>query len=840
MEVGARMGIPGRRRVPRPARTARRSAGIVLAILLALVPGLALQVDAAADDPVLGPWVDVLVVAQPAGSAAPAPGDDRPRLLAVAPPDPHEPGTIHLVLLARGADTWSVAARLDVPTGLAAAGAGEVVPVEDAVALVSTDAEARRTSVTRIVVGAGGLSAGIQTVLELGAGAVGSIDVDGDGVRELALTGDAPRPFVPLADCRRTLLEVLDARTLRTRTGPRAIGATPWSAVIGRFDGVGESIVALAVPGCDTDPAGSWTFGLVRIDPATGGTRLVRDLSQTPRDVGPDPVPSRAVGPNRPLSIDLDGNGRDEIIIRTGHGTSILEPDRGWRATTLDDGAIPLAVAAAASGPPVLALYRAGPEGAGATAPTLELRVVRRDAHGIALGVRAVTVAVGGGPDGLAPPPAISLATDPAAPPPIWSGDLAGTGCTALIVPAATFQGCGQPSAWTERSGPAWLSTLPLATYGPPRARRLLVAAGVGWGTPGGALASPSPAASALVRASGWRTAASSPFALEELDASDVAYFTSFPAAAVDVDPNGGGRETPQLVLGGTAGDRVFARLTPAAPTPADQPALGPRYLDDPDGSVASGFLAATPDAAGSRVGVIPVPPASTAGANPGSVALPLPLGVTPDVGSGVSPAPLAAAWQVSALGLNAYGMPSPIVSTLVAVDTTGPNVAIDPPFASVPWPLTATLRGTAEPGSRVGLDDGPLVEAAMNGAFEIRTQLAPWPQELAIRAVDEHGNTTTRTLDVVGGVDYRRLPWQTILVAAVLLGAAMSTWRGPAALRRTRAMTGLPVLAHGSRPSGSIGDPIGRTTPAGRRGRTLPAVGGPPAEPVGEIEDLP
>jgi hypothetical protein len=278
--------------------------------------------------------------------------------------------------------------------------------------------------------------------------------------------------------------------------------------------------------------------------------------------------------------------------------------------------------------------------------------------------------------------------------------------------------------------------------------------------------------------------------------------------------------------------------LIPAAPTPADQPAIGPQYLDDPDGAATTGFLVYPPAGVDSRVGVIPVPPASTAGANPGSVALALPLGGAP-VDPGPSPAPLAAAWRVSALGLNAYGMPSPIVVTLVAVDTTGPNLAIDPPFTSVPWPLTATLRGTAEPGSRVGLDGGPLVEAALNGAFEIRTQLAPWPQDLEIRAVDEHSNVTTRTLDVVGGIDYRRLPWQTILVAAVLLGAAMSTWRGPAALRRARGLAGSPTVVPGSRSSGSTGAPA-LAARTGGRGRVFPPVGGPAGEPVGEIEDLP
>lgn len=45
--------------------------------------------------------------------------------------------------------------------------------------------------------------------------------------------------------------------------------------------------------------------------------------------------------------------------------------------------------------------------------------------------------------------------------------------------------------------------------------------------------------------------------------------------------------------------------------------------------------------------------------------------------------------------------------------------------------------------------------------------------------AVDPFGNETTGTVSLVGGVDYRVLPWPAILAVVLLLGAAASAVRG-------------------------------------------------------------
>ena len=93
--------------------------------------------------------------------------------------------------------------------------------------------------------------------------------------------------------------------------------------------------------------------------------------------------------------------------------------------------------------------------------------------------------------------------------------------------------------------------TTPLTAYDSAGGRRLLVAGGLGWSTGSGSLAVPSPLA-ATTAAGGWRSAPSSPFALEELDAGDIRYFSTYPSPIVDIDPNVSDRDTPGMILGGT------------------------------------------------------------------------------------------------------------------------------------------------------------------------------------------------------------------------------------------------------------------------------------------------
>lgn len=813
-----------------PRRRALRLAWIALSLAASLGgPTGPVAAVGPSDDPLAGPFVDVAVVAATGGpTSAPNP----PRLLAVRPPDPAAPGIAHVVLLSPDAGRWTVLALADVETGLAEAGPARLVPLGDTFALVTVDATAERTFVGLLTPGAASISGGTTAAIVLGEGGVGAADVDGDGAPELVLAGRSS--VLGPANCGGSLLEVLDGRSLAARRTVRLAGLDLAGGAIGRLGGHGQDLIAYAQTPCDTTPRPGGD-PLVVVDLRYGSSRIVLDgASETGA--------GDALGPWIPLLVDLDDDGVDEAIVRQARRVVVVDPGQDWRVEQLALDAVPLAVTRGSDQPNVVALYR--PAGL-AGDPRIDLVAIGRIRPGGRLTDRDQG-GVGIGPDGRASLtlPAVELATDPGAPPPAWVGDLGGSGCLDVILPRATFQRCPSASRfWTHRSGPAWTMTTPLIAYDSAGGRRLLVAGGLGWSTGSGSLAVPAPLAATTV-AGGWRSSPSSPFALEELDAGDIRYFATYPSPIVDIDPNVSDRDAPGMILGGTGGDRVFIRLVPEGPIDAGTPlaAVSGSALDD---AVAAGRFLVTPPAPGyGRVAFLPLPPGRTAGANRGSawVALPQPGESAANVPTGDPGDPrdprdpatgptLAAAWRVEALGLNGYGEVSEISAGRVAVDQTEPNVLVDAPFLSAPWPFSAPIRGTTERGARVRLDGGPFVETAATGAFELRAQLAPWPQDLVIDAVDAHGNVSSQTLSVIGGIDYRRLPWQALVITAILLGAAITTWRGPAAFRRGKTA---PTLA-GAYPIGSGRIVDGATARSGRRGRVAVS-----DEETAEIEDLP
>jgi hypothetical protein len=802
----------------------RRRAVWLARVALSLAAALAGPAGPAAaadptDSPLAGPYVDVAVIA---GNGDPAAAPGPPRLLAVQPPDSAAPGIVHVVLLGPEGGRWRALARIDVETSLAQAGPARLIPLGDTFALVAVDAPAERTFVQLLRPGAAVITGGVSQGSMLGAGGAGAADVDGNGTPELVLSGRSSA-LGPLG-CGGSLLEVLDGRSLAPRLTVGLGSLDLAGGAIGRLGGRGQDLIASAHTPCAaaSSPGGD---PLVVVDLRTGSTRIVLDG-----------MSSVAGGPWIPLLVDLDGDHVDEAIARQDGRTVVIDPAQDWRAELLAANAIPLAVSRGPGRPIVVALYRP------ATVvgdPAIDLvQIGRAGRGGLLAHVEQSSIRIG--PAG--PPPAslpeVELATDPGAPPPAWFGDLDGSGCLDAVVPRAIFHHCpSEHRDWLPQTGPAWAMTTPLIAYDSGGSRRLLVAAGLGWSGGPGSLAVPAPLA-ATTAAGGWRSAPSSPFALEELAAADIRYFGTYPRPVVDIDPNVSDRGGPGMILGGVQGDRVFIRLVPEGSSAPNAPlAATPRSASD-DAITAGRYLVTPPAPGYGRVAFLPVSPTRPAGTTLGSAWVGLPQSGDPAAtvprgqpGDPLDPAAeptLAAAWRVEALALNGYGEASTISRGRVAVDRVGPNVAIDAPFLSAPWPFSAPIRGMAERGAKVRLGNGPFVDAAATGAFELRAQLAPWPQDLVIEAVDDHGNLSSQTLSVIGGIDYRQLPWQAVVITAVLLGAAITTWRGPAALRRGESVA---TGAYGTG-SSQIVDRAPRSSRSGRAGAGT--------EENGEIEDLP
>jgi hypothetical protein len=354
-----------------------------------------------------------------------------------------------------------------------------------------------------------------------------------------------------------------------------------------------------------------------------------------------------------------------------------------------------------------------------------------------------------------------------------------------------------------------------LAAYGDRGARRLLVAAGVGWSTGQSAIAVPAPAATYGARTSRWRTGPSAPFALAVVDPAALAETGSVPLPAISVDPNAVDPAAPRLVVTGRAGDRILARVGPViGPGPGEVGPL-PSAGVTPSSDDLGDFLTTSASEGYGSIEFLPGPAQSAGSADLGTVSFPLPSmeELAPAGGK-------AASWMVNVVGLNAFGEASPILAGRVELDLVGPSVAIEPPFLSLPWPLSGPIKGSTEPGARLRLGQGSFVAADRDGSFELDAALAPWPQDLAIEALDARGNRTTLALSVVGGVDYRQLPWQTLVIVGILFGAGITSFGVPLRRRPT------PV---------ALAPVDGQPVPSAADGEIATRVGGDAV-----IEDLP
>jgi hypothetical protein len=325
--------------------------------------------------------------------------------------------------------------------------------------------------------------------------------------------------------------------------------------------------------------------------------------------------------------------------------------------------------------------------------------------------------------------------------------------CPTLVVPLAVLACATEGEPAELQASTPWLGTRPVAQVA--GGSRLLVARSDVW--PGGAtrLIGPAPLAAEPADRS-WRHGPSSSFVLAEVESARLTDPRAEPpllGSAAEGDP-------PRLPTRAVAGSRLVVAV---APEPERL-----RY-----GRVSLiGLLARA------ARGDPEVRFELATGVQGARVELGLELPRQPEL------APDDRVWAVAAAAIGPLGEVSPLAWTIVGLDSTPPLVAVEAPFVNAPWPLTARLTGITEPGAVVEAG-GRAQLAARNGSFLIEAQLPPWPQGFEVRARDRAGNESVVRVDVVGGIDYRRLPWIPILlgglVGAAVLGSRRSVREAPA-----------------------------------------------------------
>ena len=640
-------------------------------------------------------------------------------------------GGVRVSLLRREVG-WSRVASTTVDLSIAARGTTPwLVQLGDGrFAVVATSSDAPRTYVAPLFVDPTStipFRIGTAVILEMTASDTGAADVVGDAASaasELIVAGNRDGD---LYSCAGATIEVLGGDDLAVKDTFEVPKLRLAGASLGEWDGrPGADLLAHAYEPCPIIPDSGEHHHFL-------GIRL-RDGSRIVDIPAPEGDPTN-FWPSLPLVVDVDGDGRDEAVVRTNSTIFIVDPVDRWRFTTLAEGSLAPLVATRSPGSTsgtVTWLGRAGELG-----PVgVMQKSVRRVNGSLTAGevtTHMLSAVPPGEDDGLLA--RLQNAEQNQQPPLAWTWDLDGDGCSEVLTTLVQAACLGADAV---SPGPLWLGTRPLGVVGPPEDRRLLAAVGFDWYPYLGGPVVPAPAAADVPGA--WRHPPSITFALVELPlptGSDA----SVPVVAPQIDPivSSDGK----IDLTGPTGSRLLVRITALA---ASDDATSPGPL-----STRIGFLA-TDGREFEFAGLIPIPvPAGTTpGASPGSEPFDIRGSVTDSTGT------LADRWMVVAATLDARGNVSEPVATAAIYDVTAPTVSLGVPFLSAPWPFDGVVAGTSEPGMTVRLGDGPPVTVDADGSFKIRTRLAPWPQTLAVTAVDRSGNATTTSVSVMGGVDLR------------------------------------------------------------------------------------
>jgi hypothetical protein len=571
----------------------------------------------------------------------------------------------------------------------------------------------------------------------------GAADVDGFGSPELVL---GMRPiFDANAACGTTALDVVDGASAAVR---RVIELPPTigPGVLGRFDDLpGDDLLLYLSPGCPT--AGAAHTSLVAVNLGDG-----RQTSMAPGNHHEDPS---SFAP--PMRIDLDGKAPDEALATVENGLAVFDL-QGGSSLVLGDY-LPLLVAGSGSPSAGSRIALLDP-----VVRRLVVGDVRRDRSGLRFEPRFSLSADEMTGDRWqvvnATTRAAAAIGDPAG---AWRGDVLTPGCPDLLLPGAILA-CGDHAL---RPSAAWLATRPVGALPINDGLMLIIASGLSWDRRLGPPRSPTPVAAGPD--GWWRRGPSTPFALSEAPVGELFDRQQFrtPTATIETTPAAVGTS----LVSGLRGDRLFTSIF-ALTAGEDPPA--------PAADVVSA-LTSKPNATSvvDEVIRLPVPPGLVPGRDG--------LSTRVDLGTVHAASGATAGWSVQVLPINDWGEWGRPVSSVVTGDTVAPSIEVDDPFLSPIWPITARLGGRTESGSTVSVDGLGPVQLDSDGHFTIEQPLAPWPQTIRVHASDPAGNASVAEFTVVGGVDYRRIPWPGIAVAVLL---AIVAARGLLGGRRPRAVS--------------------------------------------------
>ena len=655
------------------------------------------------------------------------------------------PSIARLTILRRE-DAWVPIASTDIDLSEDGVSARWLVALEEGrFALVATSPQTAPGTGRAVIVGlavrlqgdAATIDEGKRQVLDRAIENTGAADVDGFGSAELVL---GLRPSFDSSSCGTSRLVVVDGSIGAVRRSidiPDPHGA----GLLGRFDAVpGADLLVYVTAGCP--PGGDAASSLLATRLADGSQSRAMDDEQ---HVFPAALPP-------PLLLDLDGSAPDEVIATGEDGLAVFDPSHAWHSTPLaGSGSAPLL--AGPGGERGLPGVRVAILDTAGTGALVTGRLLRDEAGGVVLKGRSELTG-----DAMDPmrwsilTSAIEEAATHQMMPSAWIGDALEPGCSFVVLPGAVLP-CGTDEV---RSGAAWLATRPVAALPIGGRYVFLVAASLDW-RPGTALPE-SPTPDAAGPTGWWRSGPSTPFALSEISFEDVVLIDDLPtpAAAIETATTADGT----TAVHGSTGTRLFTSITPLR-------------------EVQVGPVAATDILAG--LSSWPGPGGRTA-----VVRIPVPYGL--ESGRGASVARLdigdirlsdgqeTSRWAIQAVPINDWGEWGRPFARLITHDTAAPTVALDDPFTSSIWPFVAHLAGRSEPGSTVRVDGFGDLDVDAGGGFTIETALAPWPQTFRVTATDPAGNVTVGEFTIVGGIDYRRLPWPGMVALGLL---AMVAARG-------------------------------------------------------------